>query len=95
MTEYQFFDMVVTRTENTGQSPLRWSKDTVARVVARHTDPTNGAMQYQIQWQQSPHHGFSTAFVFSEDIQPHIDIAHNTALPPGEEAERCMATWAQ
>ena len=92
-TEYQFFDMVKTRTENTEPSTLRWSKDTVARVVGRMTDTTSGSVKYMIEWQQSPYHGFSSAFVLSKDIQPHTDMAHSKALPPGEAAKNCIVSF--
>ena len=93
-TEYQFFDMVITCTENTESSTMRWSKDTVARVVGRTTDMTSGAVKYYIEWQKSPYHGFSTACVSSEDIQPHTDCAHIEPLRPGEAAKLCMKNWS-
>ena len=90
--EYQFFDMVMTVTENDEPSTLRWAEGTVARVVGRSTT-SSGAVMYEIEWQQAPYYGFSGAWVYGKDLKPHIDASGVEPRPPGAEAKSRMATF--
>tara|TARA_Y100000817_G_scaffold280472_1_gene244493 strand:+ start:37 stop:414 length:378 start_codon:yes stop_codon:yes gene_type:complete len=90
--EYQFFDMVMTVTENDEPSTLRWAEGTVARVVSRAIN-ASGALVYEIEWQQAPYYGYSSAWVTGKDLKPHIDASGVEPPPPGAEAKSRMATF--
>jgi hypothetical protein len=90
--QYQFFDMVLTRTENVQPSTLRWARGTVARVV-RMQRTSSGQVRYEIEWQTAEYQGFMSAWVTSEDIQPHSDAHGSAAAPPGQEAAYRMQSF--